>query len=47
MRPMRAFLFSFTAGIAALLAGQMAFAQLTYVQPEPPFAGPLPVSVVA
>lgn len=47
MRPLRAFLFSFAAGFAALLAGQMAITQLTYVPAEPPLQGPLPVSVVA
>lgn len=47
MRPLRAFLFSFAAGFAALLAGQMAIEQLTYAPPEPPLQGPLPVSLVA
>ena len=47
MRPLRAFLFSFAAGIAALLAAQLVIVQLTYVPPEPPLQSPLPVSVVA
>ena len=45
MRPMRAFLFSFTAGFAALLGAQTAFVQLTYVPPEPPLLSPLHVPV--
>ena len=45
MRPMRAFILSFAAGLMTLVAGQYAVAGLVQPEPEPVLRGPLVVPV--